>query len=59
MVNKHDYIIYYVYTPVQIVNYCDRLGRCFRFAYIYACTGTSMFLYSQLCQLQSYINFRD
>jgi len=29
----------YVYTPVQSVNYCDRLGRCFRFVCIYACTA--------------------
>ena len=28
---NNDYIIYYVYTPVQSVNCCDRLGRCFRF----------------------------
>jgi len=41
-VNKDDYIIYFVYTPVPSVNYCDRLGRCFRFVCIYA--GTSVFL---------------
>ena len=35
---KDVYIIYYVYTPVRSVNYCDRLGRCFRFVCIFACT---------------------
>jgi len=32
-------ITYYAYIPVQSVNYCDRLGRCFRFVGIYACTA--------------------
>jgi len=39
LMNKDDYVIYYGYTPVQSVNYCDRLGHCFRFVCIYACTA--------------------
>jgi len=27
-----------LFTPVQNVNYCDGLGRCFRFVCIYAST---------------------
>ena len=44
--NKDDYIIYFVYTPVQNVNYCDGgLGRCFRFVCIYACTAVFLCCY--------------
>jgi len=35
-VNKDEYMIYYAYTSVQSVITFDRLGRCFRFVYIYA-----------------------
>jgi len=42
--NKDDYVIYYGYTPVQSVNYCDRLGHCFRFVCIYACTAVFFFV---------------
>ena len=43
-VNKDEYMIYYAYTSVQSVITSDRLGRCFRFVYIYA--GISLrFLY--------------
>jgi len=37
LVNKDEYIIYYAYTSVQSVITFDRLGRCFRFVYIYVC----------------------
>ena len=34
LVNKDDYIMYYVYTSVQsVIHTYDRLGRCFRFVY--------------------------
>ena len=36
---KDDYIRYFVYTPPPSVNYCDGLGRCFRFVCIYACAA--------------------
>ena len=36
LVKKDDYVRYFVYTPVPSVNYCDGLGRCFRFVCIYA-----------------------
>ena len=35
--NTDGYIIYYAYTSVQSVITSDRLGRCIRFVYIYAC----------------------
>jgi len=38
-VNKDDYIRYFVNNPVPSVNYCDGLGRCFRFVCIYACAA--------------------
>jgi len=38
-INEGDYLWHFVYTPVQSVNYCDGLGRCFRFVCIYACAA--------------------
>ena len=38
LVNKDEYVIYYAYTSAQSVITFDRLGRCYRFVYIYACT---------------------
>ena len=35
----------YVCTPVRSVNYCDRLGRCFRFVFIYARTAVFLCCY--------------
>ena len=43
--NKDDYIIYYVSTLVRSVNYCDSLGRRFRFVRIYACTAVFLCCY--------------
>jgi len=36
LANNVDYIWYFVYIPVPSVNYCDRLGLCFRLVCIYA-----------------------
>jgi len=44
LVNKDDYIIYYVDTQEQSVSYCDGLGRCFRFVCIYACAFSALTL---------------
>jgi len=42
LVNKDEYIIYYAYILQYKVSFTyDRLGRCFRFVYIYACTPCS------------------
>jgi len=37
--------MYCFYTLVQNVNYCDRLGRCFRFVCIFACTAVFLCCY--------------
>jgi len=44
LVNKDEYTIYYEYTSVQSVITSDRLGRCYRFVYIYACIAVVVFL---------------
>ena len=41
--NKDD--IFFLYTPVRSVNYCDGLGRCFRFVCIYACAAVFLCCY--------------
>ena len=43
--NNDDYISYFVNTPVSCVNYCDGLGRCFRFICIYACAAVFLSCY--------------
>jgi len=44
LVNKDEYIIYYAYTSVQVSFSHDRLGRCVRFVYIYACIAVFFML---------------
>jgi len=51
-----SYILYYVYTPVQSVNYCDRLGRRFRFVCVYACTAVFLCCYGFSVNKDLYIN---
>jgi len=38
-------MIFCLYTPVPSVNYCDGLGRCFRFVCIYACAAVFLCCY--------------
>jgi len=47
--------MYYVYTPVQSVNYCDGLGRCFRFVCIYACAAVFLCCYRLFRWIKIYI----
>jgi len=44
LVNKDEYIIYYAYTSVQVSFSYDRLARCVRFVYIYACIAVFFML---------------
>jgi len=44
LANKDEYVIYYAYTSAQSVITFDRLGRCYRFVYIYACTLLCFFV---------------
>ena len=44
LVNKAEYIIYYAYTSVQVSFSYDRLARCVRFVYIYACIAVIFML---------------
>jgi len=53
-VNKADYIWYFVNTSVPSVNYCDGLGRCFRFVCICACAALFFVLLPYFRRIKMY-----
>jgi len=44
LANNDEYVLYYAYTSVQVSFTHDRLGRCFRFVYIFACIAVFLLL---------------